>query len=268
MKFDMHTHHERCGHATGTVEDYIQSAMRAGLQVIGISEHSPFFAKSEDHSSPGSAMAVSQFPHYVMEVLQLKKKYEGTIEVLLGVESDYFLEHEELYRRHYSKYPFDYIIGSVHYINGVHLFNKKRWIDGISPNIAEDKNLYYHLIQQSAKSGLFDIIGHVDAMKGFFPTWNEVHPDLPDRTLKVIAESGMAIEVNTSGMRKPCKQWFPSDDLLERAFYYAIPVTFGSDSHTPEHVGEERELVAERLKEIGYREWIFFRQRKRQTVAL
>ncbi|MDF2648155.1 MAG: phosphoesterase [Paenibacillus sp.] len=268
MKFDLHTHHERCGHATGSVEEYIQSAIRAGLDVIGISDHSPFYAMEDDHPSPGSAMAISHFPQYVKEVLQLKEKYEAKIEVLLGVESDYFPKHEALYRRHYSQYPFDYLIGSVHFINGFHLFHKKRWIGGDDRTKSEDKELYYQSIQQSARSGMFDIIGHLDALKGFFPTWNEVHADLPDRTLKVIAECGLAIEVNTSGMRKPCKQWFPADELLERAFYYNIPVTFGSDAHTPEHVGLERELVAKRLKEIGYKEWVFFWRRSRQTVAL
>jgi len=90
MKFDLHTHHERCGHATGTIEDYIRSAIDAGLTAIGISDHSPYFAEKADCAQPGIAMAKSEFARYVEEVLQLKRKYEGRIEVLLGVESDFF----------------------------------------------------------------------------------------------------------------------------------------------------------------------------------
>src|SRR5690625_1840185 len=113
MKFDLHTHHDRCGHAVGKIEDYIKAAMQQGLEAIGISDHSPFFAMEEDQPFPGLAMAKSEFPIYVTEVLELKKKYNDQIDVLLGVESDFFPEHAETYRQAYSQYSFDYIIGSV-----------------------------------------------------------------------------------------------------------------------------------------------------------
>lgn len=77
MKFDFHTHHERCGHAEGTIEDYIRSAIEQGLDMIGISDHSPYFGDEEDHSHPEVAMAKSEFPNYVEEVLRLKKKIRG-----------------------------------------------------------------------------------------------------------------------------------------------------------------------------------------------
>lgn len=73
MKFDYHTHHNRCGHATGTVRDYVIAAIEKGLQVIGISDHTPAFALEEDLPWPGGAMAKSEFPAYVDEVLALKK---------------------------------------------------------------------------------------------------------------------------------------------------------------------------------------------------
>ena len=118
IKFDLHTHHYRCGHAEGTIEDYIRAAIDKDLKVIGISDHSPYFASEHDHPEPEIAMAKSEFPRYVEEVLRLKAKYEGKIDVLLGVESDFFPEHIEIYRKEYSRYPFDYIIGSVHRSDG------------------------------------------------------------------------------------------------------------------------------------------------------
>ena len=79
MKFDYHTHHERCGHAEATIEEYIQAAIKNDLQLIGISDHSPFFASEEDRAMPRIAMAKSEFASYVEEVLTLKEKYRGKL---------------------------------------------------------------------------------------------------------------------------------------------------------------------------------------------
>ncbi len=90
MTFDLHTHHYRCGHAEGQIEDYIKAAIEKGLQYIGIADHSPYFYSEEDQLYPGIAMPISGFEAYVQEVLHLKEKYKNQIHVLLGVESDFF----------------------------------------------------------------------------------------------------------------------------------------------------------------------------------
>ncbi|WP_281889269.1 histidinol-phosphatase [Paenibacillus sp. YYML68] len=268
MKFDLHTHHERCGHATGTIRHYIEAAMKRGLHVIGISDHSPYFGSDKEHAQPGIAMAKSEFALYVDEVLKLKAEYAGRIDVLLGVESDFFPEHAELYRGIYAQYPFDYIIGSVHLSGGVSIFNKKRWNGLTTKQQVEQKELYYDLIEQSARSGMFQILGHIDAMRGFYPAFSDIETDAVDKTLKTIAEEGIAIEINTSGKTKDCGGWYPIDAVLERACYYGVQVTFGSDAHVPERVGDDWDEVAARLKEIGYREWVYFKEKKPQVVPL
>jgi histidinol-phosphatase (PHP family) len=85
LKFDFHTHHHRCGHARGTIRDYIEAAINKGLDIIGISDHCPDFARAEDLPYPQIAMAKSALQNYVEEILQLKEEYKGKIEVLLGV---------------------------------------------------------------------------------------------------------------------------------------------------------------------------------------
>jgi histidinol-phosphatase (PHP family) len=268
VKFDLHTHHKRCGHAQGSIEDYIEAAIQAGVDVIGISDHSPYFARSEDHAEPKVAMAKSEFPKYVEEVLQLKEKYRGRIEVLLGVESDFFPEHAKRYQQMYEPYPFDYIIGSVHRSNGVSIFNKKRWRNLSEERQVREKEIYYDLIQKSARSGMFQILGHIDAMKGFYPAFSSIQTKAVDDTLRIIGECGMAVEINTSGKTKDCGGWYPSDDILERALHYHIDVTFGSDAHEPGRVGDEWELVRQRLKEIGFRRWVYFRAKQPIYVEL
>lgn len=268
MKFDLHTHHERCGHATGTIRDYIEAGIAHGLQVIGISDHSPYFASEEDRAQPGIAMAKSEFKRYVDEVLKLKAEYAGRIDVLLGVESDFFPEHADLYRDVYKLYPFDYIIGSVHLSGGVSIFNKKRWNGLSEQQKVEQKEIYYDLIEQSARSGMFHILGHIDAMRGFYPEFSDIKTEAVDRTLKAIGECGIAIEINTSGKTKACGGWYPIDAILERALHYGVRVTFGSDAHVPSRVGDDWNEVAARLKEIGYREWVYYKEQRPQIVPL
>lgn len=267
MKFDLHTHHERCGHATGSIRQYIEAAIHAGLQVIGISDHSPYFGYADDHAYPRIAMAVSQFPGYIAEIIRLKEEYAGRIEVLVGVESDFFPEQLALYRTVYEQYPLDYIIGSVHHSGGDRIFNKARWNGLTSGERLEQKEMYYRLIAQSARSGLFQILGHIDAMKVYFTDFAQVDTDAVDKALAVIAEQGAAIEVNTSGKRFT-GSWYPSDDLLERAHHYGVDVTFGSDAHAPDRVGDEWEQVRTRLREIGFRHWVYYRRKQKQVVSL
>ncbi|PAD37518.1 histidinol-phosphatase [Terribacillus sp. 7520-G] len=269
MTFDLHTHHYRCGHAEGQIEDYIKAAIEKGLEYIGIADHSPYFYSEEDQLYPGIAMPISGFEAYVQEVLQLKEKYKDQIHVLLGVESDFFPQHAALYADYYRKYPFDYIIGSVHYVDEVNIFKKGRW-DGLSE--AEHirvKETYYDLIQQSAKSGIFQVLGHIDAMKGFYPAFSDIPADHAiEQTLKVIGEAGVAIEVNTSGSTKAVGGWYPSDRILERALHYGVDISFGSDAHIPSRIGEDFDKVKVRLKDIGFKEMVYFVQKQKKSLPL
>lgn len=270
MKFDLHTHHDRCGHASGSIEDYIVSAIEAGITAIGISDHSPYFAHELDQPQPKIAMARSEFPNYIAEVLRLKEKYRDRIEVLLGVESDFYPEHLDVYRSFYSPYPFDYIIGSVHQTRGVSIFNRKRWTNIAESKHAEEKRHYYELIRQSADSGLFQVLGHIDAMKGYYPRFSDIKgaEDAIDEALKAVARNDIAIEINTSGKTKDVGGWYPSDEILARALHFGADVTFGSDAHEPGRVGDEWSIVQRRLREIGFTRWVFYRQQEKVIVPL
>ncbi|WP_299093793.1 histidinol-phosphatase [uncultured Metabacillus sp.] len=268
VKFDLHTHNELCGHAIGTIEDYVKQAIEYGLDYIGISDHSPYFYSEEDQLYPTIAMAKSDFVPYIEEVMRLKEKYKDKIHVLLGMESDFYPNYIDIYRDQYLLHPFDYIIGSVHYVQDLNIFKKGRWEGLTTQEQVRVKEEYYDLIQQSARSGVFQILGHIDAMKGFYPAFSDIETGAVEETLKVIGEEDIAIEINTSGKTKDCGGWYPSDDILERALFYNVKVTFGSDSHKPERIGDEFEQVKKRLKEIGFKEWAYFVEKKRVMTAL
>ena len=267
MRFDLHTHHSRCGHASGSIREYIEAAIKAGLNVIGIADHTPYLGKAEDHPRPDLTMPKSDFENYIKEVLDLKAEYRQEIEVLLGTESDFFAGEVEDYRQHLTAYPFDYVIGSVHLSNGKHL--KGRSWEGMDlAACIREKEIYYENIQAAASSGLFDSIGHLDVLKKTLVEFSDLPTDIVNETLKVIAANDLVIEVNSSGKFNKCAAWFPDERILKEAFSYGVKLTFGSDSHAPEHVGREFEQVRRSLKEIGYREWAIFRGRKRVMIPL
>ncbi len=166
----------------------------------------------------------------------------------LGVESDYFPEHVEIYRQEYAKYPFDYIIGSVHLSGGVSIFNRNRWKKLNEEQKIQHKEEYYRLIAESARSGMFHILGHIDAMKGFYPAFSDISTPKVNETLKIIGESGVAIEINTSGKTKDVGGWYPSNEILEQALHYGVEVTFGSDAHLPSRVADDWEEVQQDVK--------------------
>lgn len=268
QKFDLHTHHKRCGHAIDDIRDYIEAAIKIDLDVIGISDHSPYFYSEHDHLYPHITMKKSEFTTYIAEVLALKQEYKGKIDVLLGVESDYFPEYISYYQEAFKNHPFDYIIGSVHFVEGDSIFNKHRWEGLLEEEKVQLKDKYYQLIEQSAKSGLFHILGHIDAMKGYYPAFSQIDSLALEKTLKVIGEEQVAIEVNTSGGTKDCGGWYPSNEILERALFYNVDITFGSDAHKPDRVGEDFDLVKAQLKEIGFKQWCYYKQKKKVIVPI
>ncbi len=171
-----------------------------------------------------------------------------------------------MYREIYRKYPFDYLIGSVHASNGRSIFNRDRPKGMSEYRLILEKEMYYNLIQQSALSGMFQILGHIDGMKRHIPGFNDLKTDAVDRCLKTIGECDVAIEVNTS--TSGVLGWQPSEDILERALFYKVMVTFGSDAHRPERVGDQWEGVRQKLIEIGYTKWAIFRRKQREMVRL
>lgn len=251
MDVDHHTHHRRCGHAVGEIEEYIEAALALGFEEIGITDHAPIYWKEGDHALPGIAMARSELAAYVEEVLALKQRYAGRIRVLLGLESDYAPGLDDIYREVLTSYPFDYVIGSVHQCLGSHIYNASRWdTEQAEETYAE----YFRLIRESAQSGLFDVLGHITGLMAYGP---KPSAELLDTefaaTAEALAESGVAIEVNSSGLRKKTGEPFPAVALLNRCLAAGVPVTYGSDSHRPDEVGYARDQVAKLL--AGARRW-------------
>ena len=265
---DYHTHHARCGHAEGSLEEYVLKAIDLGFAQIGLSDHMPLIHLDPDeYPFKGMAMPAAELPSYVDEAFALKTKYKDRIEVRVGLEADYIEGYESEIERIVKAYPWDYLIGSIHFLGDWDMTDfrqTERWKEQ-DPN--EVYRRYYDAVRKAARTGYYDIIGHVDVIKRFCVHPTEDMTMLEDETLRAIAEAGVAIEINASGLRHPCKEMFPGRRMLQEARNLGIPVTLGSDAHHPERLGQFLAEAREALKEAGYTHLAVFSERKRSLVS-
>lgn len=264
--YDYHTHHYRCGHAEGKLEEYIERAREKGLRNIGLSDHSPIYHLGDDpHVRPSTAMAWGALPGYLQECVELKRHYCDTIEVRVGVESDYLPGWESHYRSLWATDDLDYVIGSVHWVDDWHIFSKSL---PKGQSYAAVFHAYLERIQGAAKSGIYNILGHIDAIKVWDLMPKTEFVAAYKETLRTIADEGVAIELNTSGWRKVCKEQFPSREILTEANRLGIPVCLGSDAHAPDLVGADFDRALALLKEIGFTSLATFADKEMHLIPL
>jgi len=161
----------------------------------------------------------------------------------------------------------DYLIGSVHFIDKWS-FDNPEFISGWKDrDIDEIWEAYFETTEAMAKSGKFDIVGHLDLIKVFkFMPKQDVR-SLAKNALQAIKKSNMVLEVNTAGIRKPIGELYPSRALLEVAYELDIPITFSSDAHAVDQIGLGYDLATIVAKEIGYTQAATFQGRDRQLVT-
>ena len=255
---DYHMHTPLCGHACGAPEKYVQQAIKIGLKEIGFSDHAPMVNKP----MPGITMAFDELPQYHRLVEDVRKLYSSQIGIKIALESDFLPGYESKTKSIIDNYPYDYIIGSVHFIDDWAFDNPTTREYWKIYDVNEVYLKYYALLRQSAKTGFFQIIGHCDLPKKFGarPTM-----DLTDEikaTAKVFKDAGVAVEINTAGLRKPIAEMYPSRQRLKIYREAGVPLTFGSDAHDPENVGKDFDKAVDLAKGVGYSEYLIFKQKK------
>ncbi|WP_420539639.1 histidinol-phosphatase HisJ [Paenibacillus polymyxa] len=272
MKIDYHTHHSRCGHAIGSLEEYVQQGIRLGLDQLGLSDHMPLVHVEPANYYPEMAMPMDELPRYVEECLDLKERYKGQIDIRVGLEGDYIEGWEREIEDIIHAYPWDYVIGSVHFLGEWDVTDFRQVHHWGGKNVLEVYRTYYDAVTKAAATGLYDIMGHLDVIKRFGhhpkPEEKEELRELERSALSAVARSGRAMELNASGLSKPCAEMFPSRCMLEEAFTLGIPLTIGSDAHDPAKLAEHLEKARALLYEVGYRELAVFQHRERSRVPL
>ena len=250
---DLHVHliGERDRPATkDNIRAYLDQAVRKGLKEIGFADHDLYW---ED-------LRLELFKEVAPEYPELA--------VRVGLEVDYRLQDESKIRALLNSFPFDFVIGSVHEIEG-RAFD----LPG-EEKIHRDKDAdtlyreYFTLVAQAARSKLFTTIGHFDLIKIFGV---RPHTDiliLAAEALTAVRENDCALEINTNGRYKPIGEFYPEKRLVEEIQRRGIAITLGSDAHQPEVVGRDLDEVVEELKLAGVKEIVGFKGRKQALYLL
>ena len=261
---DYHMHTPLCRHATGEPVDYARQAVAVGLTEIGFSDHSPMREDDFDNWR----MSFSQLDEYVEKVRKAQRDFPQ-LTIRLALEADYLPGHEEWIRELAARHPWDYFIGSVHYISD-------RWDIDNPAKISQWKNRdrfevwsdYFGRLKKAAESKLFEIIGHVDLPKKFGHKAGRDCTSLYEKFLGAARKSGCAIELNTAGLRKDCKEIYPGAPILKLAFQNGVPITFGSDAHAPGEVGMNFAEAMQLANDAGYKDYRCITQRHSESVPL
>jgi len=258
MLIDYHIH-TAMSDGKGELAEYVKIACDRGFAEIGVSDH---FHPEE----PEWSMTYEKLAEYVKSVQLLKKRTDFPVK--LGVEADFVPNLERKIAEVIKMYPFDYVIGSVHFINNWS-FDDPQDISGYQKwDIAKLYETYFSLVQQCAKSGFFDIIGHIDYIKtlGYKPKVDVTEVFL--NTVEVLKDSEVCVEVNTGGLRMPCREMYPSKAFLKMCFDNEIPITLSSDAHKPQDLGNNFNQALRLIREVGYKKVARFTRRQLELVEI
>ena len=211
-------------------------------------------------------MPLEEIPHMVSRINAVRNDENTSIKVKFGIEVDYFPDKENEIAETISSLDLDYVIGSVHFIDSWNFDTDIAPYDQIDIN--KFYRQYFRLVQQSALSGLFDIIGHCDLAKkfGYYPSFPL--DELYDQTAMIFKKTDVVVELNTSGRIKPCNEFYPSIPFLQRLAHHKVPITLGSDAHVEQNVGQFFDEALMELKALGFKELVMFDKRERHSVKI
>ena len=249
------------------VDRYLAAAAEAGIEELGVSEHIHRFR---------DALEIWDHPFWVeqgVDDLEAYCEFVADGPLRLGIEMDYVAGREDRIANVLDAHPFDYVVGSVHFLRDKAVdWDRSVWdIWESVPDPDRVWRLYFEALAEAAGSGLFDILAHPDLVK----LWGERRPR-PQRdprfyyepAVEAIAESQIAVEVSTAGLRKPVGELYPADAFAEMCVDAGAVFALSSDAHVPEDVGADYERAAEAMRGWGVEQIAVFEGRERRLEPL
>ena len=247
VDYHMHLRNEReeIAHDAPSVGPFVDAARRAGVDEIGFTEHAYYFTQLRTLWSVPYQMerCAYDLDAYVEAIVCAR---ERGLPVKLGLEVDYVPGREDETRALLAPYPWDYLLGSVHFVDGLGIDGEPRLSDEVG--VEEMWRRYFEVLARAARSRLFDSLSHPDLAKVFGDRIAFDYTAISD----AVAEAGVAVEVSTAGLRKPVGELYPHPELLAACRERGVPVTTGSDAHVPELVGRDFDRAQELLRVAGY----------------
>jgi len=261
---DYHLHTPMCGHAYGDPIDYVKAALAKGFEEVGFSDHIILHVDRREYSMP-----LERVGHYVTEIEEVKMLSEPLgCRVRLGAEVDYSAEKVDKIRALLDRYPFDYILGSVHSLGSWFIDDPRYAYLYAQVDLESLYRDYFSTLSRAVESRLFDSMAHPDLVKKFgFKPKVELKGFYAE-VVEALRKTHVCIEVNTSGLRKPVREIYPDKVFLTMCYEAGIPVTLGSDAHCPSEVGMDFDKALALLEEVGYEEIVLFSKRRKSFLRI
>ena len=250
---DYHLHVVAHGDRPMTVENilaYCEVARERGILKMGITEHDRYLDEID------------------LAAFQEAREKSRDVELRLGIEIDFVPGDEERMEHDSNALPYDYVIGSVHRVDGEevdHPDHREIYEKWDTYDLYE---AYYANVRAAALSRRFDVLGHPDLIEIFRQYPDEDITGMLEETADAVAESGIVVDVKAAGLRKPVGEIYPSRKLLEMFYRRGVPIILSSDAHAPDQVGMGYEKSLPLVRGVGYREVVTFSGRERGTLAL
>ena len=259
---DYHMHTPLCRHAVGEPVELAAQAVKLGFKEIGFSDHNPMPRDDFDDWR----MALRDLDTYVANVETARRTFPQ-LSIKLALEVDFLPGGESWVREISTRHPWDYLIGAVHYVSeSWALDNPQKLSEWKSRDPFEVWSAYFERLALCAESGLFDIIAHADLCKKFCFYPKEDCTPLFRRFVEAARRNGVAIELNTAGLRKECREIYPSPTIVRMAADAGVPITFASDAHAPGEVGANFTEALELARQAGYTQSSRFTRRVREII--
>ncbi len=247
------------------VERYREAAAAAGVEELGVSEHVYRFSQG---------LEIWRHPFWreqARDDLDAYCEFVRGAGLKLGVECDFVPGAEERTAALLEARDFDFVVGSVHFV-GEEAVDHEGWDvwegDGDADEIWRR---YFEALAACARSGLFDILAHPDLVKVWGRGRPQPHRDprfFYEPAVEAIAESGIAVELSTAGLRKPVGELYPAPTFAALCAGAGAPFALSSDAHLPEQVGFAYDRAVELLERIGVREICVFEGRSRRLAPV
>jgi histidinol-phosphatase (PHP family) len=246
------------------VDRYLEAASERGISSLGVSEHVYRFRQ---------ALEVWDHPFWREEAVDDLDEYCDFLRespLLLGIEADFVLGAEDRMANLLEEHDWDYVVGSIHFLPGGAV-DHADWDVYETTDPERVWRLYFEMLGDAARSGLFDVLAHPDLVKMWGP--ERPRPERDPRhyyelAMDGIADADVAIEVSTAGLRKPVGEIYPSREFLEMCLEAGRPVALSSDAHVPDELGHRYEEAVELLRSLGVQEIAVFEGRGRRMEPL
>ncbi len=251
-----------------TMRLFAASTSTCGVEEIVITEHVYHFTQAKEIvDRPWSDEKCFYDMDEYVDLLQSARR-EG-LPIKTGIEMDYIEGREPVIERIVQDYPWDFVLGSVHWIGdwGFDLASMADEWDRRSVDQAYRD--YFRLLGQAVQTGCFDSMSHPDLIKvmGHMPV-GDITDLYEGFAEQVSGQAGLCVEISSAGLRKPVGRLYPERPLLEACARRGISITTASDAHVVEDIGRDFDQVRDLAGSCGYREAMSFDRRRATPVPI